>query len=217
MHKRLGDRRRIFVMLEIGFLAALGWIVLTSDGILRSGRAAQEQSQDTKSQQKAEKKAPTALKINKEKKQKTNPDEVTIPLEGQEDGSVSLMALNGTLCQGFDFESGSQGATVIPVFGTGDVVSWHLADSVCRADLTGHSIPHTFYYGNDATCNYNSGARNASNLITAPISVAGRFGPFTAGFNYLLFVESSGSFDTTFVDISTDNGATWTQFIRGCK
>jgi len=213
MRKKLSDHRRTWMMLEIGFLAVLGWIVLTSDGIVRSGRAAQEEGQNIKSQKKEEKRARRAQKLNKKtnKKQK-DPGEISIPVEGPEDGSVSLMALNGTLCQGFDFESGAQGATVVPVFGTGGPVVWHLADSVCRALLTGHSTPHTFYYGRDDTCNYDSGARNASNLVSAPISIAGQFGPFTAGFNYLLFVEAGG-FDSTFVDLSTDNGTTWAQFM----
>jgi hypothetical protein len=59
-------------------------------------------------------------------------------------------------------------------------------------------------------CNYNTGERNAENLISPSISLAGLLPPYTIGFNYLLFVESSTSLDTTFVDISTDDGSTFT-------
>jgi hypothetical protein len=116
-------------------------------------------------------------------------------------------------CTGFDFETGAQGFTVVPDIGTGTVTPlWHLDNALCRAFLMGHSTPFTFYYGQDATCNYNTGARNASSLVSPAINLTGTFAPFSLGFNYLLFVEGGG-FDTTFVDISTNGGTTWTQVL----
>lgn len=135
-----------------------------------------------------------------------------LPTEGLPEASrpADLLAVVGTQsCSTFDFGGGAiQGFTTQPVFGT-PLVLWHAVNGVCRANLAGHTTPFTFYYGQDALCNYNTGARNASNLISPPISLAGSFAPFTLNFNYLLFVEGGG-FDTTFVDISTNNGATWT-------
>jgi hypothetical protein len=130
-----------------------------------------------------------------------------IPPEGKPEAvNIEAPAAAPAGCQLFDFESGDGGFTVEPVFGAPAL--WHLAD-VCRAELAGHSATHTFYYGDDSGCNYNTGARNAANLISPNISLVGAT---TISFNYLLFVEGGG-FDTASVDYSTNNGTTWTQFL----
>lgn len=199
------NRRMALMLLEVAVVALLGWTVLTSNSIASK----KAQADDPKDHPRKAKKLQKSL----------GPRIPSLPQEGPPPEAPSekpppLLALLGTgnLCQGFDFESGAQGATVQAVFGTPEGVLWHLADSVCRAVLAGHSTPHTFYYGKDATCTYDTGARTASNLITAPFSLAGQIGPYSIGFNYLLFVEGGG-FDTTFVDLSTNNGATWTQIL----
>lgn len=195
------NRRMALMLLEVALLALLGWTVLTSNSL---------------ASKKAQADNPTAhpRKTNKVQK-RLKPTIPSAPQEGApEMQSAALLAQLGTpnLCQGFDFESGAQGATVQAVFGTPEGVLWHVTDNLCRASLAGHSTPHTFYFGKDATCNYDTGARTASNLITGPLSLAGQFPPFSIGFNYLLFVEGGG-FDTTFVYLSTNNGATWTQVL----
>src|SRR6185503_4359246 len=101
------------------------------------------------------------------------------PTEGvPESRSQNLLAVNGTTvsCTVFDFESGDQGFTVVPIFGT-PLQLWHNTNGFCRANLAGHTTPHTFYYGQDATCNYDTGARNAANLISPPVSLVGTFAP----------------------------------------
>jgi hypothetical protein len=132
----------------------------------------------------------------------------------------SQLQAAATLCTTFNFETGAQGFTVVPVVST---PLWHLA-TTCRAELPGHSTPTTFYYGQEcqlpcgtapvdtcaATCNYQTCSRNASNLVSPAIPVGGTT---TLTFNYLLFVESSGGFDTAFVDVSTDGGTTFTQVL----
>jgi hypothetical protein len=189
--------RHALLLLEIAMVALLGLTVLTSDRIGSSN------AQDANSLSKAQRKAL--------KKQRST--DRWIPAEGiPESASQNLLAVNGTLsCQLFDFESGDQGFTVLPAFDP-TLVLWHVTNNLCRANLVGHSTPHTFYYGQDLTCNYDTGARNASNLISPAVSLAGIFPPFMVSFNYLLFVEGGG-FDTPFVDLSTDNGTTWTQIL----
>lgn len=141
--------------------------------------------------------------------------------------------VNGTTCSTFDFEGGADGFTVEPVF---DGTLWHLS-TTCGAELPGHTTPTTFYYGIEcnngstngggalhaqssivdvapqqivgtcgSTCDYNTGTRNASNLVSPAVVVTS---PVTLTFNYLLFVESTTNVDLTFVDVSTDGGATW--------
>lgn len=203
MAKKSGDHKRAFIVLEIGFVALLGWIVLTSDATPLRGNSVHAGSRADK----------RLAATNAQKQGKLNQDR-SVPPEGiPEETSQRLLAQAGTpfACQGFDFESGAQGFTVEPVFGT-PLVLWHVTNNLCRAQLAGHSTPSTFYYGQDGTCNYDTGARNAANLISPSISLTTTFPPYSIGFNYLLFVEGGG-FDTTFVDVSTDNGATWTQVL----
>jgi hypothetical protein len=191
------NRGRVFLALEIAFVAFLGWVVSTS---LISGPGSNVQA-DT----------PNSTVGNQKLQQSDKTAERWVPQEGPTPGVVAEVGTPNA-CQGFDFAGGAiQGFTVEPVFGT-PLVLWHVTNGLCRASLVGHSTPYTFYYGQDLTCNYDTGARNAANLISPPVSLAGVFPPYVIGFNYLLFVEGGG-FDTTFVDLSTNNGATWTQIL----
>jgi hypothetical protein len=189
--------RKSLVALEISFLTLLAWVVLSSliatqNNTVQAGSNATEPS--------------------------TNEPQIKsqgrfIPPEGPVPNSPIVVAPVATpnACQGFDFEGGAiQGFTVQNVSGASPL--WHVTNGLCRAFLTGHTNPYDFYYGQDLTCNYNTGARNASNLISPAINLAGIFPPYSVGFNYLLFVEGGG-FDTTITDISTDNGVTWTQVL----
>jgi hypothetical protein len=200
MAKKSEDHKRAFIVLEIGFVALLGWIVLTSD----AGTTVQAGKMTAK-----------GLDANAQKQGKSK--ERHVPPEGiPEAASTELLAQVGTplACQGFDFANGDpQGFTVLPAPGTPlGTPLWHVTNNLCRANLAGHSTPFDFYYGQDGTCNYNDGARNASNLISPSINLSTTFPPYSIGFNYLLFVEAGG-FDTAFVDISTNNGMTWTQVL----
>lgn len=195
MVKKLINHKNALLALEIAVVGFLCWMLLASNLTAQPGGKVQANNQLVVIGQKqgAEK-------------------ERTVPPEGvPEERSINVVAQLGTPngCTGFEFAGGStEGFTTQSVFGT---QLWHVTNGLCRAFLTGHSTPYTFYYGQDATCNYNTGARNAANLISPSISLVGKFPPYSLGFNYLLFVESSSSFDTTFVDISTNNGMTWTQ------
>ncbi|HKA20122.1 MAG TPA: hypothetical protein VKN18_17670 [Blastocatellia bacterium] len=187
MNNKPINRRKIFTILELGFLGLLGWVALSGTLFYQSSLAEAQKDQ--------------------------LPDGRWIPPEGPTPKFSALAPTNGTLtCTTFDFAGGAtQGFTTEVTFGTPTNL-WHVTNGACRASLAGHTTPFTFYYGNDNTCNYDTGARNAANLISPPISLVGVFAPFTVSFNYLLFVEGGG-FDTTFVDISTNNGASWTQIL----
>ncbi|MEK6304618.1 MAG: hypothetical protein AABO41_28375 [Acidobacteriota bacterium] len=193
MLNRVVTRRLVLVGLEMAFIGMLGWVILSS-GLPGRSTQADVAGQSEEKAQKQERFAPT---------EGVPEPEVKRPVRSLADPGTQA-------CSTFDFGGGAiQGFTVQPVFGT-PLVLWHAVNGVCRANLAGHTTPYTFYFGQDGTCNYNTGARTASNLISPPISLAGSFAPFTLNFNYLLFVEGGG-FDSTFVDISTDNGTTWTQ------
>ncbi len=213
MAKKPVKRERALLILEIGLVSLLCWVVLSSGLTTQSSGSVQANNQDVikKTKLKKDKAERKEKKAKKEKKAQKR----WAPTEGvPEVRSPSLISGGGTTvaCQVFDFAGGAtQGFTTVPVFGT-PLILWHPTNGFCRANLAGHSTPFTFYYGRDAFCNYNTGARNAANLISPAISLAGKFAPFSVSFNYLLFVEGGG-FDSTFVDISTDNGATWTQIL----
>lgn len=134
---------------------------------------------------------------------------VPVPATDIQDDTTYQQTVIPGLCTTFNFESGDGGFTVQPVTGA---TLWHVDDNLCRANLTGHTTTHTFYYGQDMTCNYNTGSQNASNLLSPTINFASP-SRVMLSFNYLLFVESSGSFDTTFIDISTNGGTSWTPLL----
>jgi extracellular elastinolytic metalloproteinase len=86
---------------------------------------------------------------------------------------------------------------------------WHdVANSGCAAPQNGFNSPVTaFYYGQDATCNYDTGAANTGSLTSPPIS--GITATSTLTFQYLREVESfNGDFDRTRAEIVTASGAT---------
>ena len=196
MAKKFVKGDRAFAGLELILIGMLFAVILSIGFTAHTGNTVKASNSSVK--------GPDGRKVQDQQKRR-------VPREGfSEAPIVDVSAALGTpnACLGFDFSDGTnQGFMTEAVSGA---TLWHIANNTCRADLAGHSTPFTFYYGQDATCNYNTGARNSSNLISPPISLMGLFPPYTIGFNYLLFVESSTSFDTTFVDLSTDNGATWT-------
>lgn len=197
MNNQHATHRKPLFAVELSLVALLAWVVLSS---LIAWQGATVQAGAQQMQKPVTQELPAGRYI---------------PAEGAPPRSPFAVAALGTAnaCTGFDFETGAQGFTVVPDIGTGVATPlWHLDNALCRAFLMGHSTPFTFYYGQNATCNYDTGTRNAASLISPAINVTGTFPPFSLGFNYLLFVEAGG-FDTTFVDLSTNGGATWTQVL----
>lgn len=185
---------RALIVFQITLVSLLFWLILSSGAGTRAGNSVEA----------------NATKSVKAQHQKPRPR--FVPPEGAAPSFAPLPASLGTpnACHLFDFQDGTaQGFTVQAVNST---PLWHIANNTCRANLAGHSTPFTFYYGQEASCNYDSGDRNTANLISPTVNLSGTFPPYSIGFNYLLFVEGGG-FDSAFVDISTDGGTTWTQVL----
>lgn len=100
-----------------------------------------------------------------------------------------------------EFETGATGWTATGL--------WHLANnSTCASP--GYSSPtRAFYYGNDSTCTFNTGATNTGTLTSPPIS--GIDATSALSFDYRRGVESySGNYDRTFVEVIRSNGTATT-------
>ena len=97
-----------------------------------------------------------------------------------------------------DFEGDTSGWTTSGL--------WHLVNNTSCAPAGG-SATHAFYYGQDSSCDYNTGAATSGDL-TSP-SIGGINSSSTLSFNYYRVVESfNGDFDRTTVDIVTSSGST---------
>ena len=118
-----------------------------------------------------------------------------------------VVTIDGTAVFTDDFESGAAGWT-----GTG---LWHLT-TACSAPLPGHSTPTTFYYGQETTCNFDTGSANAGTLDSPVLDLGGSGTQATLSFNYFLHTEQSCPFDGVRVQISTDDGVTFNDVIGNC-
>ncbi len=99
-----------------------------------------------------------------------------------------------------DFEGGLGNWTALGL--------WHLTtDSSCASP--GFSSPfNALYYGEDSTCDYSTGAANSGDLVSPAIS--GITSSSTLSFDYYRQVENYfGDYDWTKVDVSDDDGASW--------
>ncbi len=117
-------------------------------------------------------------------------------------GTADTVGVANTLAL-YNFESGQQGWTVTPLTGTS---LWHL--STRRGGDGGHSPFTSFYYGSDATGNYDFGS-TAGAIVSPTISLPSA-SLLKLDFNYFLQVESGTSYDLAEVQISNNGGATWT-------
>jgi extracellular elastinolytic metalloproteinase len=99
-----------------------------------------------------------------------------------------------------DFEGGTSGWSATGL--------WHLAtNSSCASPQNGYSSPvNAFYYGQDSSCNYNTGGAN-SGTLTSPV-ISGINSSSTLTFDYYRQVElyTAGSFDRTEVEIIHPGG-----------
>jgi extracellular elastinolytic metalloproteinase len=96
-----------------------------------------------------------------------------------------------------EFETGAVGWTTTGL--------WHLANNSTCASPGSSSPTHAFYYGQDTTCNYSTGAATTGALTSPPIPVVNIS---TLSFDYFREVESfGGAFDITTVDVIRSNGA----------
>ena len=107
------------------------------------------------------------------------------------------------------FENGAGGFTINNNEVSGDASGfWHLTTR--RGTQPGHSPITSFYYGSEATGNYNTpGFANAGNITSPAIKVPSA-GPVTLSFNYVLQTEGNDGYDVASVEVSNDGGATFT-------
>ena len=115
--------------------------------------------------------------------------------------SVTVFVNDGTSGISEDFEGGTSGWTAAGL--------WHpVNDSSCASP--GYSSPtNGFYWGQDSTCNYLTGAASEGDL-TSPL-IFGIDGSSTLSFDYFRVVESyPGTYDKTEVHILTEGGTTST-------
>jgi uncharacterized repeat protein (TIGR01451 family) len=107
-----------------------------------------------------------------------------------------------------DFAPGLQGFTLDNTNSQG---LWHLSSG--RALDSGHSANTSLYYGHNegpgGGGNYDTGLRNGGAALSPAISLPAAGAPFTLAYNYLMGVEFATNWDQAWVDISTNNGASF--------
>jgi len=89
---------------------------------------------------------------------------------------------------------------------------WHLANDTACVSPGYNSATHSFYYGQEASCDYDTGGTNSGTLTTPGITgLATGSNAATLSFYYWREVESyNGAYDKTFVEVSYDGGSNWT-------
>jgi subtilase family serine protease len=110
-----------------------------------------------------------------------------------------------------DFESGLQVFSINNSFGSGNGL-WHL--STGRGSNPGHSFSNSLYYGHNegpsGGGNYDPGTANGGVVTSSSIALPSGTGPITLSFNYLMDVESLTAYDQAFVEVSINNGVSYT-------
>lgn len=85
---------------------------------------------------------------------------------------------------------------------------WHVTD-VCDSSPTGHSAPNFAYFGIDSSCNFNAGTVSGT-LTSPPLGLRAGTSP-SLRLKYRLGSESGTTYDRAEVQVSTDNGLTFTR------
>ncbi|OGI41236.1 MAG: hypothetical protein A2140_04400 [Candidatus Muproteobacteria bacterium RBG_16_62_13] len=102
-----------------------------------------------------------------------------------------------------DFESGAGNWTIAGTDGVGGPTLWHISPHRYV------SPSNAMYYGKESTLNYDTGARNYGSITSGPISLVGATDSALT-FNHFLATENFSPYDTARVQVSKDNGLTWT-------
>ena len=149
------------------------------------------------------------------------PIDLATPTHGSDNcypgvNAASSVASAGFLAEGAlpfvvfaaDFNSGNNGFTFVPDPDAPSTNLWH---------RTAHrfvSPTNCMYYGIEGAWTYaTTNLRNAGNLQSPSLSLAGIAAPISLSFDHLLKTEGGTAFDQATVLISTDSGATWTALI----
>ena len=123
------------------------------------------------------------------------------------DSATVFVATDDVIGLSEGFDSGSSGWTATGL--------WHIADASLCGSAPPASAPSAMYYGQDATCTYDTGSAT-SGTLTSPI-VLGIDSGSVLRFNYYRHVENSsaGSYDITQVNIIDESdGSKTVAFFR---
>lgn len=102
-----------------------------------------------------------------------------------------------------NMESGPSNWTVAGSNGAGGPALWHLSTHRSNSPTT------AFYYGKPDTLNYDTGARNFGSITSVPIDLSNGTDARLA-FTHYKQTENSSVFDVGRVQVSANNGSTWT-------
>lgn len=84
---------------------------------------------------------------------------------------------------------------------------WHRT-TACASLLANHSVPGSLYFGQDATCDFNTGARTLGSARSQPVTItAGEAEAASLGFNYFNEGEASTTWDRAWVEIQVNGGS----------
>ena len=108
-----------------------------------------------------------------------------------------------TLVFSRDFENGAGGFVAATTTGS---LAWHVT-SACAAALPGHTRPNAFFFGDDATCSFDSPVafRNIGTLTSPSFAVPGN-SISKLRFKYLLQTRQNEFADRAVVSISVNGG-----------
>lgn len=106
----------------------------------------------------------------------------------------------GSMLHHDDFESGDEGYTLTGL--------WHRS-ATCAALRPSHASEHGLYFGDDATCTYNTGQTEAGEATSPPIDLTEAFGLLLLTLRYHLETQEHNAFDIATVEISDDDGQSW--------
>jgi subtilisin family serine protease len=103
-----------------------------------------------------------------------------------------------------DLESGPPNWTMEGSDGIGGPALWHPGSHRVNSPTT------AFYYGKEDTLNYSTGARNFGHLTSSPIDLTGATDAWLS-FSHFLQTENLPPYDRARVQISSDNGLSWSE------
>ncbi|MFC2140576.1 S8 family serine peptidase, partial [Candidatus Auribacterota bacterium] len=107
---------------------------------------------------------------------------------------------------GDDVENGSTNWTIAGTDGVGGDALWHVSTYLYN------SSAHAWYYGVEPAYNYSTGARNYGSITSIPIDISEQ-NDAVFSFSYYLSTENLSPYDTGKVQISNDEGSTWTTLL----
>jgi hypothetical protein len=124
-------------------------------------------------------------------------------------GAIGHLQMQGLTA--YDFENGQQGWTINNnMIGAGTAAGlWNLTTR--RATDANHSPVTSFWYGNPATGNYDTGSRNAGAIVSPSFVVQS---DTEISFKYFLDTEGGVTFDKATVQVSTNGGVSWTTVLN---